>query len=77
MVVGCGFKAEYYFFKTVLYLDCICLDEKPFKSFLCVFKDQPLKESLSCSCAKECIVFVFGNINAYNEIVLLASYLFL
>ena len=64
MVVGGRLKAKYCLFKAVLYLECICLYEKPFKALSGVFEDQSLKERLTSGGAKEGVVSVLGRIRS-------------
>ncbi|MBA7704981.1 hypothetical protein ES703_113804 [subsurface metagenome] len=77
MVVGCGLKAKYCLFKTILDFEGVCLDEKPIKAFNCVIKDQSFKQCLSCGCTKKGIVLILGYIYPNNQMLFGSPNLFL
>ena len=69
MIICSGLHAEYQLRETLLGLHNVGLEGKLFKSLFAVVKDEPSQKGLSCRGAKESVMAVFRDIDAYYQVL--------
>ncbi len=77
VVIGRGLKAEDRFYKVMLNFQRLCQRQQLSEALNCVVKDQTLMQRPADRRSEKSMVLLFGYVDAYDQILSRAAYLFL